>query len=203
MGARLFAALIPPAEIVADLDAFCEPRREAEPRLCWTPAANWHLTTVFCPDVDAGRIERLEEELAHAAARTPAPALALTGGGCFPDPLRATILFAGVAGDLERLDALAARCRTAAGRAGAVVDGARFRPHLTLARSGGGVDITRLLRVLDAYASASWLAEELALIESHLHDRGSRYEVVARFPLAAPEPGDRDTPGSASTPHLG
>ncbi len=203
MGARLFAALIPPAPVVADLDAFCEPRREAEPRLRWTPAEDWHLTTVFCPDVDAGRIDRLEEELAHAAARSPAPALALAGGGCFPDPRRAKILFAGVTGDLGRLDTLAARCRTAAGRAGAAVDGARFRPHVTLARSGGGVEVTRLLRVLDAYASASWVAGELALIASHLHDRGSRYEVVARFPLAPAEPGGRDTAGSASAPHLG
>ena len=188
MGARLFTALIPPPDVVADLDRFWEPRREAETRLRWTAPAAWHLTTAFLPDVSAAALERLTGALAEAAERTPPLTLRLAGGGCFPDPRRAKVLYAAIAGDTAELDALAHRCRSAAVRAGTTVDGARFRGHLTLGRSSRGVEATRLLRVLDAYASASWVATELALVESHLHDRQNRYEVLERHPLA----GQRD-----------
>ena len=40
----------------------------------------------------------------------------------------------------------ARRCRTAAERAGVRVDGARFVPHLTLARANRSLDVTRLVR---------------------------------------------------------
>lgn len=199
MGARLFTAVVPPPEVVGDLDAFCTPRREAEPRLRWTPPEHWHLTTSFLPDVDPGHLDRLVEALADVAERTPPLRLSVVGGGCFPEPRRAKVLFAAIAGDTEELGALARRARNAAVRAGATVDGTRFRPHLTLGRSGRGLDATRLLRVLDAYASPAWTATEHVLIASHLRDRGARYEVLERFALA----GGRDAGEATGGPRLG
>ncbi|WP_308161234.1 2'-5' RNA ligase family protein [Dietzia psychralcaliphila] len=97
------------------------------------------------------------------------------------------------------LDALAAGARSAANAAGCVPDGARFRPHLTLARLSGRDDATAWLRVLDTFASSTWTVSEIALIDSFLGEgpRGrARHEVVARLPLGesdqrwwAPSPG--------------
>lgn len=189
MGARLFAAIIPPHGLVEELDAFLEPRRAAETRLRWTRPEGWHLTCAFMGDVTDDSIDRLSENLAEAASRTPPFRVRLAGGGAFPWPVETKVLWLGVAEGASELADLAERSRNAATRAGARVDGARFTPHLTLGRAGRAIDTTRLMRVLDTFDADAWLADELVLVHSHLHDRGNRYEVVERFALPT---GSRD-----------
>lgn len=183
MGARLFAAIIPPPALTEELDAFLGPRRVAEPRLRWTRPQGWHLTTAFMGDVPDRNVDRLAETLGEAAGRTPAFRLRLAGGGAFPWPLETKVLWLGVAEGASELTDLAERCRNAGSRAGVRVDGATFRPHLTLARANRAIDSTRLVRVLDTFDADGWVADELALVQSHLADRGNRYEVLERFPL--------------------
>ena len=196
MGARLFTAILPPTSLVEDLDHFLAPRRTAEPRLRWTRPESWHLTTAFMASVPDTSSEPLVGNLAEVAARTPAFRLRLGGGGAFPWPVEAKVLWLGVPEGAEELAQLAERCRTGATRAGVRVDGARFRPHLTLARANRALDTTRLVRVLDTFDADGWDATELLLIESHLHDPGNRYEVVGRWPLGS----SGETPGSGGEP---
>lgn len=183
MGARLFTAVVPPASVVDDLDAFLEPRRRAESRLRWSRPEGWHLTTAFMADVADRYLDRLTEGLDAAAARTPAFGLRLGCGGAFPWPPETKNLWIGVSEGADDLARLAERCRNAAAHAGVQVDGARFVPHLTLARSSRPLDSTRLLRVLDTYEAPAFEVTEVALIASHLHDRARRYETLATFPL--------------------
>ncbi|MDP3967424.1 MAG: 2'-5' RNA ligase family protein, partial [Nocardioides sp.] len=87
---------------------------------------------------------------------------------------------------LAELEALARGCRAAAAHAGAPPDGARFHPHLTLARLGRSRDVLRWVRVLDTYSGPPWPVDEVALVASHLRDgQGGRprHEVLACFPL--------------------
>lgn len=189
MTARLFTALVPPPEVVAALDAFLEPRRDADPALRWTAPESWHVTTAFMAAV--ADPDALLEPLAALAARTPALDVTFGGAGAMPTPYAARLLYlaAAPADDLGRL---AASCRGALAHAGAQVDGARFVPHLSVARLRRPIEATRWLRVLDAFGPVSWRAAELLLIESHVHDRGARYEVLERFALAGgPTPRDR------------
>ncbi len=188
MGARLFAAVLPPVEVVDALDAFLQPRRPAEPRLRWTRPESFHLTTAFMGDVPDRAIEPLHDHLAHAATRTPAFRLRLAGGGAFPWPVETKVLWVGVTDGAEQLAQLAERCRGAATRAGVRVDAARFVPHLTVARANRSIDTTRLVRVLESLDTDGFEASELVLVASHLRDRGNRYEVIGRFGLgSAPE----------------
>lgn len=183
MGARLFTAVLPPPELVEELDAFCRPRREAVPQLRWTRPDTWHLTTAFMADVDARHHDRLVEGLAAAAARTPAFAIRLGGGGTFGPPEAARHLWLGLTRGADALAALAVRCRNAAEHAGVRTDGTNFVPHLTLARGTRHADLRRLRAVFDTFDADGWVADELVLVESHLADRANRYEVVERFTL--------------------
>jgi len=184
---RMFVALVPPPAALDHLDDFLAPRREAGPDLRWTVPDQWHLTLAFMAEVADRHLDDLVERLGRAAARrTPFP-VTLAGGGAFPDPVRAKVLFARVETDGPELGRLATGVRAAAGKAGAAADGGRFHPHVTLARAGRPVEATRWLRVLDAYRGETWPAEEVALVASYLGEgprRRPRHEVVDTFPLA-------------------
>ena len=197
---RMFVEVQPPEAVCGELERFLEPR----PGLTWTDPAQWHLTLAFCPRVDDWRLDDLAERLG-AVARAHEPfRVRLTGAGAFPSVERARVLWAGVDQPEDRpLHVLSAGARGAANAAGCAPDGARFRPHLTLARLSGREDATAWVRVLDAFTSSEWEVEEIALVDSFLGEgpRGrARHEAVARFPLGPGEPGSGELgPGELSS----
>ncbi len=185
---RMFAAVVPPDDVVEDLEEFLDPRRELG-ELRWTSPESWHLTLAFLAEVPDARLDDLQERLDRAARRRTAFELRLGGGGAFPDVARAKVLYAGVLGEepaREELRRLAVGTRAAAGRAGLEVDGARFRPHVTLGRTRRPHDVVRWARLLDTWASRSWTVDELVLVQSFLGEgpRGRpRHEVRSVHPL--------------------
>ena len=183
---RMFVALVPPEHAIDDLGRFLEPRQEAEPGFRWTVPEQWHVTVAFLADVAERRLDDLVARLGRAAARRTPFAVTLAGGGAFPGPARAKVLFAGVETEGVELARLATGARAAATKSGAPVDGGRFHPHVTLARIGRPVEASRWLRVLDGYRGPTWQAEEVTLVASHLGEgprRRPRYEVVDTFPI--------------------
>lgn len=179
----MFVAVVPPDEIVADLAEFLEPRTGVP----WIDVAQWHLTLAFMAAVPEAREDEVVDRLTRAAARVAPFDIALSGGGCFPDPTRASVLWLGVdPGAVSPLERLATGARAAANASGATPDGKAFVPHLTLARLRRPIEATRWLRVLDTYTSPSWRVEEIELLASHPGEgakRRPRHEVVARLPL--------------------
>ena len=191
---RMFAAVLPPEDVLEQLEEFLAPRREASP-FRWTRPESWHLTLAFMAKVPERSLDDLEQRLERAGRRRTPFSLTLAGGGAFPNPARARVLYAGVEAApaaIEELRRLSTGARAAANKAGAPSDGATFRPHLTLARLNRPVEATKWLRVLSTFRSREFQVTELALVESHLGEgpgNRPRYEVVRTFPL-----GDRSSP---------
>jgi 2'-5' RNA ligase len=184
----MFAAVVPPDDVVEALEEFLEPRREAAP-FRWTLPVQWHVTLAFMAKVPERSLDDLLERMTRAGRRRTPFTVRLQGGGTFPNPARAKVLYTRVEGEpdaLEELRRLSTGARAAANRAGAEAEGGPFRPHLTLARMKRPVEATRWLRVLEAYAGREFLVDEFALVESHLGEGPSnrpRYDEVARFRL--------------------
>lgn len=183
-------ALVPPDEVVEDLSEFLGPRQEAPEAagMRWTAPEQWHVTLAFMGDVADRHLDELVERLGRASARRPPLDLTITGGGAFPDVARAKVLYGGLdaAGREADLRHLAVGTRAAAAKAGADAEGGRFRAHVTLARVGRPLDVTRWVRVLDAYRGPTWTADAVSLVQSHLGEgprRRPRYEVLETFPL--------------------
>ncbi|ROR96747.1 2'-5' RNA ligase [Salana multivorans] len=199
----MFVALRPHPEAVEDLSEFLEPRRGAFD-VGWTPPERWHVTLAFVDHVSERALGRFEEALAGVARKRCPLTVRLEGGGVFPDPFAAKVLFAVPAmGDHCRheLGRLASGVRTAATTSGLEIDGARFVPHVTLARSRRPMRAHRFLQVMETYSGPTWRASEIELVASHLGEgraSGRRHEVVASFQLAgvgcedieARDPGD-------------
>jgi 2'-5' RNA ligase len=198
VGQRMFVAAVPPESVVEDLEEFLSVRRDADRDLRWTVPEQWHLTFAFLASVPDRAYDDLVARLGRAARKRAPMAASLAGGGAFPNPGRAKVLWARVeVDDPVELGRLATGCRAAAAKAGIEVPGERFKPHLTLARSGRQFEATRWIRVLEAYRSPGFALDRIALIASHLGEgprKRPRYQVLEELELG----GNRAAPESKS-----
>jgi RNA 2',3'-cyclic 3'-phosphodiesterase len=184
----MFVAVLPPEDAVEHLDEFLDVRREAG-AFRWTLREHFHLTLAFLDDVADHQLDELLDRLTVAAGRRAPFSTAIAGGGAFPDPAKARVLWAGL--DLDddgttELTGMATGARSAAARSGVGVDGQRFRPHLTIARLSRPLEASRWVRLLDSYRGPVWPVKEITLVASYLGEgsrRRPRYELVESFPL--------------------
>jgi 2'-5' RNA ligase len=183
---RMFVAAVPPPSVLEDLEAFLAVRRDAA-AFRWTVPDQWHITLAFLADVADRSYDDLLARLERAARKRHAMQASIVGGGAFPNVGKARVLWVGVAlDDTVELSRLATGCRAAASKAGIEVAGERFKPHVTVARTGRPVEATSWVRLLDAYRGPSYALDEISLIASHLGEgprKRPRYEVMATFAL--------------------
>lgn len=187
---RLFVALLPPPQVLAELADAVAPLRSASPELRWNGEEDWHLTLAFLGEVAEEVLPDLSLRTERAARHHHVQQLAVVGAGAFPKPARARVLWAGISA-AGGLAPLAASVAAAARRAGAPPpdEDRRFRPHLTLARSRREpADVSGLIAALTGFAGMAWTATDIRLIRSN-PGRNPRYEDLGMWPL---RPDNRD-----------
>lgn len=190
---RLFVALWPPPDVIAELDELIrrlkatppEPpvdRGASSPALRWAGPEHWHLTVAFLGEVADSLLPELQRRLARVSARHPPLTLQFGGAGRFGD----RILFTRVAGDREPLQHLAASSAAAARRCGLAIEERRYHPHLTLARVRPGTQLRPLVTALQDYRGTAWTAFTLELVRSRLGAGPagtSAYQTIGSWPL--------------------
>ncbi|MEV6277548.1 RNA 2',3'-cyclic phosphodiesterase [Nocardia sp. NPDC051832] len=181
---RLFAAVLPPEDVTAELAAAVRDLRTiaGADRLRWTGRLGWHFTLAFYGEVGADAVPELSARLRRVAQGSDPFDLALRGGGHFGD----RALWVGARGGVPALRRLAEGA-AAAGRAAGIEPGEsrRYRPHLTLAR-GSGTDFTDYVAALEDWDGQAWTVDALCLIRSRLPRSGvpgeqPRYETLERW----------------------
>lgn len=196
MSVRLFVAIYPPepalahlAGTVAGLNLGRAHASGINVRLA--PVGRWHVTVAFLGDVEADRVPDAAQAVGRAAAdwHAAAPQLRLAGGGRFGRGAF-TIVWAGIAGDVAPLAALARSLRHRLKRARLPFDPKPFRPHLTLARPGTrlpAADVVEDLAALRTYEGPSWTVGELRLVRSQ-PGPNPVYETLAAVKLGGRTP---------------
>ena len=175
--ARIFAAILLPAEVEAHLDEHIDAVRGARPELRWVAPSRWHVTLEFLGECGPREVARQVERWGRRAARVAPLELRLVGAGAYPKAWQAKVLWTGLDGDVAQWRKLA---------------GYQQEPHLTLARTRERTDLTGVVEELASYEGPSWLTTEVALVESRLpgkgqgktSGRGPRYQPLEYFPLA-------------------
>lgn len=191
---RLFVAVYPPPEAVADLTTEVARLRVGRAAAAGTGVrladpANAHLTLAFLGEVDAGRLVDAESALGIAAetfraGRAASPVLRLGGGGSFGRG-RFTVLWVDVRGEVEALGVLARLVRIGLRRGRLPHDEKPFRAHLTIARPGDRIapeDVRADREALHDYLGPPWSAGELVLVRSHQGPRPT-YDRLAAWPI--------------------
>lgn len=168
---RAFLAVVPPPAARAWTESAVDSAEALAPDLRWMRPEQRHLTLRFfgaVPDVAP-----VAEFVADSFRAREPFILSLGGGGAFPDPRRASVLWLGVQQGSAALTAL--------GTSLAAPDDRPFRAHLTLARAKSPRDLRRAIAALDARGeSEAWTVDELVLFDSD----GSLHTEQARFRLA-------------------
>jgi RNA 2',3'-cyclic 3'-phosphodiesterase len=182
---RLFAAVDPPADAIAHLEAAVGAHTDGLRRV---PTEQWHLTTAFYGEVADDVAAELADRLSRAAARTPPMSLQIRGAGTFPkQSVGARVLWAGVDGDVAGLTRLAERCVAAGRRCGLTMEDRSYRPHLTLARARRDpVDLREAVAALSSYVGQPWPVTSLRLVKSTLGAHVT-HEPLHEWPLPPPE----------------
>ncbi|MFC7529530.1 RNA 2',3'-cyclic phosphodiesterase [Actinoplanes sp. GCM10030250] len=146
----LFIAVFPNEDARLDL------KRQLPAHSRPTRPEKWHITLAFLNAVPDDRAE----DVARALSDVPPPGpitLHLTGGGRF-----GTVLWAGLAGDVDALAAFRQDLRSALIDAGFPIDERPFRPHLTVSYRFDHA----IHRALHDYAGPSWPVTEFSLVRS-------------------------------------
>ena len=186
---RLFVALLPPQEVLAELEAAVAPLRPGWPGLRWAGPDRWHVTLAFLGEVGEPRLDGLRERLGRAAGRHEGVQVRIGRGGAFPSAAKARVLCAHIEGDstaLAGLRALAASVAAGARRAGAAPpdEGRRYRPHVTLARSRTSADLRPLVDALSGFSGSVWNPAHVELIRSQTGPQ-PHYDSIGSWPLRA------------------
>lgn len=179
---RLFLALEPPEEAVAEVEAAVAAAREHLPELRWPARHTYHVTLVFLGEVAEDRVPRLRELVERKLRRHGPLTLSFAGSGAFPGPARARVLWTGLAGDLDALHRLHGALEKAARDARIPTERRRYRPHLTLARGSAPADVRGRTAALDGFSGTPWRAGEVHLVHSLLGAE-PRYRSLAVWPL--------------------
>lgn len=180
---RLFVSVEPSAAARAGLAQRIDGLDLTPARLI--PAERWHITLAFLGEVADSVLPDLQEELGLAAQAARPLTLRLAGAGRFPAGGRPSVLWVGLAGDVEPLRRLAREVGRAVRRAGVRLQRRPFAAHLTVGRyrdaPPGAADAA--VAALSAYTGPGFAVEELRLMRSHLGPH-PRHEQVDASRLA-------------------
>jgi RNA 2',3'-cyclic 3'-phosphodiesterase len=180
---RLFTALELPTPVRQQLAEVIRALSAAVPRggVRWVRAEGIHLTLKFYGEVGGEKLAGLQAVVSQAAAGVAPLALTLNGLGTFPDLSRPRVIWAGLAGEVDRLKALQQAVEEASRPLGFVPEARGFTPHLTLGRVEPGwqpadrKNLESALARLGPGLSGAFTAGTLALMRSDLRPGGAVY----------------------------
>ena len=149
-------------------------------------AENLHLTLKFLGNTDVNWIPQVANLLNEVAAPVSAFDVALRGLGAFPKPSRPSVIWTGMTPP-EPVVRLARDVELALATFGFAPETRAFHPHVTLARIKSRPP-QELSALLDRHAEtefATFLVDELLLMQSELTPHGSRYTPLSTARLQA------------------
>lgn len=197
---RIFLAVPLPPDVVATVDRIVIDLKREDWPVRWVTGSNAHITLHFLGDVEPERVELLRLGLGAVVAEHRHFRLRTADLGVFPAWKRPRVLWLGLYGPAHRLQTLHEAIAGYLTRLDFTLDDKEFHPHITLGRvrdvrNAPARDLPlRIRERLEHETDTGDVShrhplpvpiDEVHLIRSHLSREGSRYEVLARFPLAS------------------
>lgn len=153
----------------------------------WVEDDNLHLTLLFLGEVRDRDLPGVCRAVSKVAQDMASFAIKVKGIGCFPNPRRPRVVWAGVGQGAEEVIALHDALEEPLFQLGCYRREERqFTPHVTLGRSKSDEPSEQLSRVLPQYADwhgGDGVVREVLVMSSELTKQGPEYTVLARSKL--------------------
>ncbi len=177
---RAFVAVELPASALAALAEFQDGLKCGIRNVSWTRPEAMHLTLCFLGNIRADRLVELFAAIGGAFQGVRSFSLQLGRPGSFGG----RVIWAGLETPPPELGSMATALRAACAPYSAHDEKREFNPHITLGRlrkpwSG----CARAIAAKRFVPPPAWRVEKAALLRSELMPGGSRYTVLAEFPL--------------------
>jgi len=159
--------------------------------LGWVKPEGLHLTLRFLGDIAEEQVVALGTLLRDIAAGVKPFVLEARGIGAFPDPRAPRVIWLGLRGEPDAMDALRrmhAGIEDGVAGLGFSLEPRAFTAHLTLARVRDRRSGAALAKVLEANrdrAVGSFTAASVGLIKSELRPAGAVYTTLVEVPFGA------------------
>ena len=183
---RLFIAIELPDAIKQAIAGVQEQIRMSGMSAAWTRPEGIHLTLKFLGEVPESQVQEVMAALSRAAQGRGTLDLAVEGAGAFPNVKNPRVLWIGVAGDIDKLEALQAAVEDAMERAGFKREARTYSPHLTLARIKFPKPRDNWQQVIEGVKDVKlgrFEAGHVSLMKSELKREGAVYTEMGRAEL--------------------
>ncbi|GAC43103.1 RNA 2',3'-cyclic phosphodiesterase [Paenibacillus popilliae] len=182
---RLFIGVPLGESVSVALDNWAKQARRQWTFSRWVHPADYHITLQFLGDTPESKLAPLLDGLNRTAARSDPFRLTLGGWGTFGLPASPRVLWAAVAGDINRLHELYHQVMESTASLGFVPEARPYRPHITLARKyKGTTPWDRGMPEADTSgAAAEWMADRFCLFRTHMQAT-PMYERMGEFRLS-------------------
>jgi 2'-5' RNA ligase len=183
---RIFIGIFLPEEVQNSLLELIS--RETEVAgVRWQKASDWHVTLKFLGETRFEKLEDVKDNLSSLSQDYSPFSLNLKKVGFFPRLKGATVMWTGIAGDVEALQNLQIRIDDSMTALHFPKEKRIFKPHVTLARASNQVIprgiAERFDKLLLNYESKKFTIRSFSLVESQVTPLGSHYEILNEFPL--------------------
>ena len=186
---RTFLAVDPGAKIRDRLLAVQESLAHETSDVKWVEEANLHITLIFLGEVNDRDLAAICRATQKAVADRSAFALEIAGIGCFPNPRRPRVVWAGVGEGAGELTALHAALEPPLFALGCYRREDRpFTPHLTLGRTKSdqpGEQLAAALPKFEKWHGGETTLREVQVMSSEMSSKGPVYSVLARAKLSS------------------
>ncbi len=183
---RTFIAIEIPDVIKQQMAGLQAQLRKADADASWPRPEGIHLSLKFLGEVPESRIDEIKNAVAAAAAGMSRFRVEVQGTRAFPNARNARVVWAGLFGDLEKLNRLQAAVEDALVRIGMEREDRPFKPHLTLARIKFIRSKESLFKALEQVKDlrlGGFEAQAVSVMKSELKRTGAEYTEVARIEL--------------------
>jgi 2'-5' RNA ligase len=183
---RLFIAIHIPDDIKQQMADVQRRIRNSGVDASWPRPEGMHLTLKFLGEVPESRTEEIASALAAAVEKRERFRLEIHGTGAFPNGRNARVVWIGVSGDTEKLNALQAAVEQAMAALGMEREEKSFKPHLTIGRIKYIRSRESWLAALEQVKDISlpgFDVKAVSLMKSELKRTGAEYTEIARAEL--------------------
>jgi 2'-5' RNA ligase len=182
---RTFIALPLPADAHEMLEELQRPMLDLGADVRWTPIESVHLTVKFLGEIEHSVLPPLTDAIRRVAADSGRFSVRLHGVGAFPNLRAPNILWCGIQGDMERLQALQQGVESACAKLGFPPEERPFAPHLTLGRVRSRRNLRPLLNCIRINSLLECVTgiERINLYQSSLSPRGAIHTILESFPF--------------------